>query len=56
MARGFLPITLQSAHWIADAGFANAVHRFLDREREGVAAYVDELEQHIPLKSTKVKL
>jgi predicted N-acyltransferase len=54
MARGFLPITLQSAHWIADPGFSNAVKRFLDRESEGMAAYVDELEQHIPMKSTKV--
>lgn len=55
MARGFLPITLQSAHWIADPGFSKAVKRFLDREHEGMAAYVDELEQHIPLKSTKVR-
>ncbi|MBU3594398.1 N-acetyltransferase [Polynucleobacter sp. 71A-WALBACH] len=54
MARGFLPTTLQSAHWIADPGFAGAVKRFLEREHEGMAAYVDELEQHIPLKSSKV--
>jgi predicted N-acyltransferase len=54
MARGFLPTTLQSAHWIEDPGFSNAVKRFLEREREGMAAYVDELEQHIPLKSSKV--
>jgi predicted N-acyltransferase len=54
MARGFLPTTLQSAHWIADARFSNAVERFLEREHEGMAAYVDELEQHIPLKSSKV--
>lgn len=54
MARGFLPTTIQSAHWIEDPGFSNAVKRFLDREREGMAAYVDELEQHIPLKSSKV--
>ncbi|WP_254598256.1 GNAT family N-acetyltransferase [Polynucleobacter arcticus] len=54
MARGFLPTTLHSAHWIADAGFSNAVKRFLEREHEGMAAYVDELEQHIPLKSSKV--
>jgi predicted N-acyltransferase len=54
MARGFLPTTLQSAHWIADTGFSNAVKRFLDREHEGMAAYIDELEQHIPLKSSKV--
>jgi predicted N-acyltransferase len=54
MARGFLPTTIQSAHWIEDPGFSNAVKRFLEREREGMAAYVDELEQHIPLKSSKV--
>jgi predicted N-acyltransferase len=54
MARGFLPTTLQSAHWIEDPSFSNAVKRFLEREHEGMAAYVDELEQHIPLKSSKV--
>jgi predicted N-acyltransferase len=56
MARGFVPTTLQSAHWIEDPGFAKAVKRFLEREHEGMAAYVDELEQHIPLKSSKVRL
>ena len=55
MARGFLPATIQSAHWLADPGFSAAVNRFLDREHEGMAAYVDELEQHIPLKSSKVR-
>jgi len=55
MARGFLPTTIQSAHWIADPGFSKAVKRFLEREHEGMAAYVDELEQHIPLKSTTVR-
>jgi predicted N-acyltransferase len=54
MARGFLPITIQSAHWIEDPSFSKAVRRFLEREHEGMAAYVDELEQHIPLKSTTV--
>ena len=55
MARGFLPITIQSAHWLADPVFSAAVKRFLDREHEGMTAYVDELEQHIPLKSSKVQ-
>jgi predicted N-acyltransferase len=55
MARGFLPTIIQSAHWIADPEFSRAVKRFLDREHEGMATYVDELEQHIPLKSTKVR-
>jgi predicted N-acyltransferase len=54
MARGFLPTTIQSAHWINDPRFAKAVGHFLERERQGIGAYVDELAEHSPLKSTKV--
>jgi len=56
MARGFLPTTLQSAHFIADPAFSRAVKHFLDREHQGMVAYVDELAEHSPLKSTKVQL
>ncbi len=56
MARGFLPVTVQSAHWIKDPEFATAVERFLKRERAGIGAYVDELAEHSPLKSSKVLL
>ena len=56
MARGFLPTTLQSAHFIADPAFSRAVKHFLDREHQGMAAYVDELAEHSPLKSSKVQL
>ena len=55
MARGFLPKTIQSAHFIADPQFAKAVKHFLDREHQGIGAYVDELAEHSPLKSTKVQ-
>lgn len=55
MARGFLPTTIQSAHWIEDQSFSLAVKRFLEREHGGMTAYVDELEQHTPLKSAKVR-
>ncbi|WP_114638487.1 GNAT family N-acetyltransferase [Polynucleobacter necessarius] len=55
MARGFLPTTIQSAHWIKDPRFAKAIGHFLERERQGVGAYVDELAEHSPLKSTKVQ-
>lgn len=54
MARGFLPTTIQSAHWIADKPFAKAVQHFLEREHLGMTAYVDELAEHSPLKSTTV--
>ena len=55
MARGFLPTTIQSAHFIADPRFAKAVQHFLDREHHGIGAYVDELAEHSPLKSSKVQ-
>jgi predicted N-acyltransferase len=54
MARGFLPTTIQSAHFIADPQFSRAVQHFLDREHQGIGAYVDELAEHSPLKSSKV--
>ena len=56
MARGFLPTTIQSAHYIVDPRFAQAVKHFLEREHQGIAAYVDELAEHSPLKSTTVLL
>ena len=55
MARGFLPTTIRSAHFIADPQFAKAVKHFLDREHQGIGAYVDELAEHSPLKSSKVQ-
>jgi predicted N-acyltransferase len=54
MARGFLPTTIQSAHFIKDPRFAKAVEHFLGREHQGIEAYVDELAEHSPLKSSKV--
>ena len=56
MARGFLPTTIQSAHYIKDPRFSKAIEHFLQREHQGVSAYVDELAEHSPLKSSKVLL
>ena len=55
MARGFLPTTIQSAHFIVDPQFSKAVKHFLEREQLGIGAYVDELAEHSPLKSDKVQ-
>ena len=52
MARGFLPVTTHSAHWLAHPDFADAVERFLARERPGVTAYVDELNERSPFRSS----
>jgi predicted N-acyltransferase len=51
LARGLLPVATWSAHWLADRGFSAAVARFLERERGGVASYMDELQAHSPFKA-----
>ncbi|MBY4895554.1 GNAT family N-acetyltransferase [Cupriavidus sp. AU9028] len=48
MARGFMPVSTRSAHWLAHPAFADAVERFLARERQGIDAYLDELNDRTP--------
>ncbi|UOD51100.1 GNAT family N-acetyltransferase [Orrella daihaiensis] len=43
MARGFMPVQTQSAHWLAHEGFAQAVENYLEREKRGLAAYNESL-------------
>lgn len=43
MARGFTPVQTRSAHWLAHAGFTQAVADYLDREKRGLAAYNEAL-------------
>ena len=43
MARGFTPVQTQSAHWLAHEGFAQAVADYLEREKNGLAAYNESL-------------
>jgi len=50
LARGLLPVTTTSAHWIADTNFAGAVGNFLAREQQGVAQYVNELNESSPFR------
>jgi predicted N-acyltransferase len=50
LARALLPVRADSAHWLAHPDFASAVQRFLEREHEGIGDYMDELDQHSPLR------
>lgn len=52
MARALLPVATASYHWLAHPAFADAVQRFLAREGEGMADYVQELQAHSPLRHT----
>lgn len=51
MARGFLPSPTRSFHRLAHPAFADAVARFLERERGGIDAYLDELQERSPMRS-----
>ncbi|MDR3391492.1 MAG: GNAT family N-acetyltransferase [Sulfuriferula sp.] len=50
IARGFLPVTTWSAHWLAHTEFSRAVEDFLARETQGMARYTDELNERNPFK------
>jgi predicted N-acyltransferase len=50
MARALLPVKTTSAHWLAHPSFADAVERFLAREEEGIAGYMQALERRNPFK------
>ena len=50
LARGLLPVTTQSAHWLRHPGLRQAVADFLQREDQGVRAYVNELDERQPFK------
>lgn len=50
LARGFLPETTYSAHWLADRRFARAVDDFLAREKIDLAHTLDELAESSPFK------
>jgi predicted N-acyltransferase len=52
MARGFMPCTVSSYHYLVDQRFADAVDRFLERERMGIGQYLDELAEHSPLRQS----
>jgi predicted N-acyltransferase len=50
MARALMPVRTSSAHWLAHPAFADAVERFLEREGQGIAGYLDELAGRTPFR------
>jgi len=50
LARGYLPQTIYSAHWIANASLRRAVARFLEEERAHVAFEQRLLAEHAPFR------
>jgi uncharacterized protein len=52
LARGYMPVTMHSAHYIAHAGLRNAIADYLKRERQEVAHIGEYLEEHGPFRKT----
>ncbi|WP_313194971.1 GNAT family N-acetyltransferase [Shinella zoogloeoides] len=50
LARGYLPVTTHSAHYIAHAGLRRAVADYLERERQDVEMMGDYLAEHGPFR------
>lgn len=53
LARGFLPSTTWSAHWLAHPQFARAIEEFLQRESGGIDQYMNELNDSSPFKQAE---
>jgi predicted N-acyltransferase len=51
LARALLPVTTTSAHALSHPAFEDAVRRYLEREGDGLSAYVQDLQQRSPLKA-----
>ena len=51
LARGFLPVTTRSAHWLAHPQFALAVENYLKQETDAISEYVDQLNERSPFKN-----
>ena len=52
LQRAYLPVHTYSAHWIRDAGFREAVARYLEQERDEVDLEIDWLEARGPFRKT----
>jgi len=52
LARGYVPATTHSAHWIAHPGLRQAVQRYLDAETPALIDDAETLMQHTPFKKT----
>jgi len=52
LARGYVPTTTYSAHWIPNAGFRDAVEHYLEQERLHVEMEQQALSAHAPFKKS----
>ncbi len=52
IARGYLPVATHSLHWFSDAGFSEAVARYLEAERAAVGEDIEVMTAYGPFRKT----
>ncbi|QDY69908.1 GNAT family N-acetyltransferase [Qingshengfaniella alkalisoli] len=52
LARGYMPVTTHSLHWIADSGFEQAVREYLQAEANAVDEEIEILTSYGPFRKT----
>lgn len=55
LARGYLPTETHSLHWVGDAGFADAIDRYLRAEKQAIEEEIEILTEYGPFKKVKVE-
>ena len=55
LARGYLPTQTHSLHWVGDPGFADAIGRYLEAEREAVEQEIEVLTDYGPFKRVQIE-
>lgn len=55
LARGYLPRPTYSLHWVGDTGFADAIARYLEAEREAVEEEIEVLTDYGPFKRVQME-
>ncbi|MGR3702037.1 MAG: GNAT family N-acetyltransferase [Paracoccaceae bacterium] len=55
LARGYLPVPIQSLHWMREPGFAEAVANYLAAERRAVEEDIEVLTAYGPFRKTYVE-
>jgi predicted N-acyltransferase len=53
LARGYLPVTSHSLHWVRDPGFARAIGEYLEAERRAIDRDMEILTSYGPFRNTQ---
>ncbi len=55
LARGYMPVTTHSLHWVGDAGFRRAIANYLEAERAAIDEEIEVLTEYGPFKRAHVE-